>query len=111
MARPVAARYKIQRFGRRGLHRSQQSRFTRHGNRRGRQAAPGVGVVGCVCQQVAFPQVAVKAVTQAVNHGGIGLQPHIDAQAIGEHACNLRPVCGSAGFFFNNAGQYQGFVA
>ena len=60
--------------------------------------------------QVALAQITVELVAQAINHTGVGLQQHTDAQPIRKDAGNLGPVCGFTGFFFDNTRQNQGLL-
>ena len=60
--------------------------------------------------EVFAAQVPIKLVAQAINHGGIGLQHHANAQAVDEHRSDQIPVSGAAGLFFHNAGQGQQII-
>ena len=110
MAGAVATRHKVQRLGLSGLHGGHEGGLAGHGDGRGRQARTGVGVPGSIGLQVAAAQVAVEFLAQAVDHGGIGLQQHADAQAVAEDTGNLCTVGRAAGFLLDDAGQDQRFV-
>jgi len=92
------------------VERRRQRGATRQGDRRRRQAAPGVGVVGRVGVQVAPAQVAVEAAAEAVDDGRIGLQAHADGEAPAEHAGDAPALVGDAGLLLDDRGQDQRLV-
>jgi hypothetical protein len=69
----------------RGLHHGAQRRRAGHRDRRGRQAVARVCVPWRIGGEVALADVAVEALAHAVDHRGIGLQAHADAQPVHEH--------------------------
>ena len=81
-----------------------------HGDRRGRQAADRVGVVGGFAAQVGAADIAVVVGAHAVNHGGIGLQPHALAQAVDEHAGDAAALRRYRGLFLHDGGHDQRLV-
>ena len=60
--------------------------------------------------QINPTQIAIKRIAHAVNHGGVGLQRHVDPQAVMKHAADHAAVAFFARLFFNNAGQNQRFI-
>ena len=86
LVRAVALADEIQRLGRRGMHGRLQRARTRHGNRRRREAGTGIGIIGRIAGEVGTAQIAVEVLAQAINHRRIGLQAHVDAQAVDEYA-------------------------
>jgi hypothetical protein len=80
------------------------------GDRRRRQPEARVSVVGRVGQQVALAQVAVEFLAEAVDDGGVRLQPHALAQPVDEHAGDQRPLVGRGGFLLDHGREYQRLV-
>ena len=109
-ARAVAPRYKVQGVAVGRVGGCGQSCFAGHGDGRGWQACAGVGVVGGVALQVGTGDVAVVTLAHAVDDGGVGLQAHIDFQAI-DHGCGYQWAVGAvACFFFYDAGEFEQVV-
>ena len=94
-ARAVAARDEIEKsvFG--GCDRGVERRLPRQRDRRRRQTVARIRVVRRVGLEVALAQIAVEARAQAVDHRGIGLQPHAEPQPVDEHRGDQRPVGGA----------------
>ena len=90
----------------RGLQRSE----ARHGDRRRRQAGARVRVVGPVLQKVLLLQVAVEGVAQAVDDGGVRLQPHADPQPVHQHPGDHVALDGKPGLLFDDRGHDQRLV-
>ena len=85
MRRAVSARHKIQELRILRIQSGMNGCRRRHRNGRRRQSRIEVGIVGPRLLQVASLKVAVKALADAVNDRGIGLQRHAQAQAVVEH--------------------------
>ena len=65
-------------------------------------ARAGVGVVRSVGAQIAFADVAVVETPDAVDHGRIGLQPHVPAQPRDENTGDARPLAREPGFLLDD---------
>ena len=78
---------------------------SRPGSAIGVGGKPGarVSVVRRVGREIARADVAVVLLADAVDHGGIGLQPHALAQARGEHAGDHRPLGGEPGLLLDRS--------
>ncbi|MNS84031.1 hypothetical protein D3C72_1178430 [compost metagenome] len=83
---------------------------TDHGDRGRRQAGDGVGVVGRRLAQVGAGDLAVVALTHAVDHRRVGLQHHAQAQAPHENASDLPALLGNAGLLLYQRGHDQRLV-
>ena len=110
LAGAVASRHKVKRLAGSRVQGRGQSPLARHGDGCGRQAFAGVGVPGVVGLQIDTAQITVKPLEHAVDDRGVGLQGHVDAQAVDEHAGNHGAVADAACFFLDDAGQHQGLV-
>jgi hypothetical protein len=110
MAGAVAFGHEVQRIAWRWLDSGLERIAPWHGNGGGRQAFAGVGVPRVVGAQVNAAQVAVKAVKHAVNHGGVGLQRHVNGQAVMKHSADGGAVAFAASLFLDDAGQNQCFI-
>ena len=74
---------------------------------RRRQPPVDIGVVGRRIAQVLLAQIAVKALAQAIDGGGIALQRHALAQPVGEHRGHHLAVQRVPGFLFHHRRQRQ----
>src|SRR2546421_12940982 len=70
------------------LHGGHHCLAARQCDGRGWQAATRVGVIRRVGDEIARVNIAVVTLAEAVDHGGIRLQPHSLAQSADEHARN-----------------------
>ncbi len=109
LAAAITPGHKVQRLAGGGVQGGGQSTFAWHGDRCGGQALAGVRVPGVVGLQIDAAQIAIETLEHAVDHGRVGLQGHVDAQAVDEHAGNHGSVVHPSGFFLDNAGQNQRF--
>ena len=57
-----------------------------------RQPGTRVGIVGPIALEVCAAQVAVEFFAQAIDHGGVGLQPHATPQTLDEDAGDARTL-------------------